>query len=300
MHTREQYMLLVRLVFAFIVAIPTFIIGIVYMTLVPDSNQTRMWFMEPLWTGNTSRVQWALFFLATPVMFFSAGIFHKRSIKEIYALWRPGSRTPVWRRFVRFGSMNLLVSLGVSIAYFASIALLALAAVQEPDHHGEGNDDTYFDSVVLLTMFLLAGRYLEAYSKVRTADAVSALGRLRPTQALLLVSNDTELPITNNRDGDDLEMAEDEDLHSEKPGARIQKVEVDLLEVGDIVRVPHGATPPTDGIIKSREGSQFDESSLTGESKPIKKDCGDPVFVGTINRGRAVEVEVTILGGDTM
>ncbi|KAL5530579.1 hypothetical protein ACEPAF_6837 [Sanghuangporus sanghuang] len=300
MHAHEQHMLLTRLVFAFIVAIPTFIIGIVYMTLVPASNHTRMWFMEPMWTGNTSRVQWTLFFLATPVMFFSAGQFHRRSIKEIYGLWRRGSKTPVWRRFIRFGSMSLLVSLGVSIAYFASIALLALAAAQEPDENGAGDDETYFDSVVFLTMFLLAGRYLEAYSKVRTADAVSALGKLRPTEALLFVPNSTELSKTCQPDGSDLEKATDEDLHSEKLGARIQKVEVDLLEVGDVVRVPHGATPPTDGIIISREGSQFDESSLTGESKPIKKNHGDQVFVGTINRGKAVEVQVTMLGGDTM
>ncbi|EJD01002.1 heavy metal translocatin [Fomitiporia mediterranea MF3/22] len=281
MHIEEQRRLLIQLVSAVIIAIPTFIIGIVYMTLVPASNPTRMWFMHPLWTGNTSRAEWALFFLATPAMFFSASHFHRRSIKEIYSIWRPGSKVPIWRRFVRFGSMNLLVSLGVSIAYFASIALLALAAVESPDPHGEGNSTTYFDSVVFLTMFLLAGRFLEAYSKGRTADAVTALGQLRPTEAFLL-------------------GLEDDDLSSSKVGMRMQKVNVDLLEVGDTVRVPHGATPPADGIIVSRDGSQFDESSLTGESKPIKKENGEQVFVGTINRGRAVEVKITTLGGETM
>ena len=43
------------------------------------------------------------------------------------------------------------------MAYFASIALLALAAAQAPAPSGEGDTTTYFDSVVLLTMFLLAG-----------------------------------------------------------------------------------------------------------------------------------------------
>ncbi|KAH8113464.1 heavy metal translocatin [Phellopilus nigrolimitatus] len=280
LHAQEQRRLLLRFVSAVVVAIPTFIIGIVYMSLVPKTDATRMWFMRPMWTGNASRAQWALFFLATPVMFFSAGQFHRRSLKELYALWRRGSKTPVWRRFVRFGSMNLLVSMGVSIAYFASIALLALAAIQSPDPNGQGNNTTYFDSVVLLTMFLLAGRFLEAYSKGRTADAVSALGQLRPSEALLLGT--------------------DEETSSEKPGMRMQKVKVDLLEIGDIVRVPHGATPPTDGVIESRDGSQFDESSLTGESKPIKKGRGDQVFVGTINRGKAVDVKITTLGGETM
>lgn len=110
MHTREQNRLLRRLVFSFIAAIPTFIIAIVYMSLVPSSNATRKFFEEPMWAGNAARVQWVLLFLATPVMFYSAGTFHRRSLKEIWALWRPGSRTPVWKRFVRFGSMNLLVS----------------------------------------------------------------------------------------------------------------------------------------------------------------------------------------------
>lgn len=160
MQAREQRALLWRLAFSFIVAIPTFIIGIVYMSLVPSSNMTRMWWMRPLWAGNASRAEWAMFLLATPVMFYSAGIFHQRSLKEIWSLWRRSSRVPVWKRFVRFGSMNLLVSTGVSVAYFASVALLALAASEEPSPTGEGDSTTYFDSVVLLTMFLLAGECL--------------------------------------------------------------------------------------------------------------------------------------------
>lgn len=159
MHTREQRALLWRLLFSVVVAIPTFIIGVVYMSLVSDSNPTRTWWMRPLWAGNASRLQWAMFFLATPVMFYSAGIFHRRSVKEIWALWKPKSRVPIWKRFVRFGSMNLLVSTGVSVAYFASIALLALAASQPPSASGEGDSTTYFDSVVFLSMFLLAGKF---------------------------------------------------------------------------------------------------------------------------------------------
>ncbi len=45
----------------------------------------------------------------------------------------------------------------MSVAYFASIALLALAAAQSPSPEGMGDTTTYFDSVVFLTMFLLAG-----------------------------------------------------------------------------------------------------------------------------------------------
>lgn len=109
MQGREQSALLWRLIVAAIIGIPTFVIGMVFMSLVKDGNPTKSFLMEPMWAGNASRSQWALFFLATPVQFYCANIFHRRSIKEIRALWRRGSTTPVYKRFVRFGSMNLLV-----------------------------------------------------------------------------------------------------------------------------------------------------------------------------------------------
>jgi hypothetical protein len=108
-HAREKSSLLYRLGFSVIVAIPTFIIGVLFMSLISSDNPTKKYLMEPMWIGNASRTQWSLFFLATPVMFYSAGSFHRRSLKEVYALWRRQSRTPVWKRFLRFGSMNLLV-----------------------------------------------------------------------------------------------------------------------------------------------------------------------------------------------
>ncbi|RPD67317.1 heavy metal translocatin [Lentinus tigrinus ALCF2SS1-7] len=304
MQRREQRHIFWRLLFSIVAAIPTFIIGIVYMTLVPSDNPTRMWFMQPMWTGNVSRAEWALFFLATPVMFYSAGMFHRRSLREIYALWRKGSRVPVWKRFVRFGSMNLLVSTGVSVAYFASIALLALAAAHPPSPTGAGDDTTYFDSVVLLTMFLLAGRFLEAYSKGRTADAITALGKLRPTTALLIVSaSSTELSRSTTRTtASDLEqgdVAQEEQNFPSKPGTKVEKVDAEFLEVGDVVRILHGASPPADGTVVSGDGA-FDESSLTGESRLVKKQSGDKVFLGTINKAGVVDIRVDEIGGQTM
>ena len=106
---REQRHLLYRFIFSLVIAIPTFTIGIVFMSLAPSGNSTKDFFMEPMWTGNTSRAQWSLFFLATPVMFYSAGDFHRRSWTKIVSLWKRSSETPVWKRFTRFGSMNLLV-----------------------------------------------------------------------------------------------------------------------------------------------------------------------------------------------
>ncbi|KAF8837675.1 heavy metal translocatin [Paxillus ammoniavirescens] len=306
MQLRERRTLIRRLLFTFIFAIPTFIIGVVYMNLVPSGNRTRDYFMESMWNGNASRIQWSLFFLATPVMFYGAGLFHRRSVKEITALWQNGSATPIIKRFTRFGSMNLLVSTGVSVAYFASVALLAFAASQPPPANGMGDTTTYFDSVVFITMFLLCGRYLEAYSKARTADAITALGSLRPAEALLVTPRTpSDVPPSEHNEVIDADLEKGDIIVGNGnlvagPGFKVENVSVDLLEAGDIVRVLNGATPPCDGIIVSGSETSFDESSLTGEAKPIKKNIGDYVFLGTINKAKSVDVRVNAIGGATM
>ncbi|KKY26166.1 putative copper-transporting p-type atpase [Diplodia seriata] len=268
LHARERKRILLRLGLSVAVSIPTFIIGIVFMSLVSSKNTARMFLMEPMWSGGVSRTQWALFILATPIYFLAADTFHKRAIKEVRALWRRGSRTPILQRFYRFGSMNMLMSLGTSIAYFASIAELGLSATGT-EHVDEEN--YYFDSVVFLTMFLLFGRFLEAYSKTKTGDAVTALGSLRPNEAVLV---------------DTVQM-------------RDQKVSVDLLEVGDVVRVQHGSTPPFDGTVMDAS-AKFDESSLTGESRLVSKEVGDTVYSGTVNKGSPIQVKLTSISGSSM
>lgn len=164
---RERNSLLLRLLICVIIAIPTFLLGIVWMSLVPSDNRIRVYIEQPMWAGQATRVEWALFFLSTPIMFYVADVFHRRAIRELRALWRKSSSVPILRRFYRFGSMNLLISLGVSISYFASVALLAMSAAKprvKGDDMGMGagggtHITTYFDSTVLLTMFLLMGKF---------------------------------------------------------------------------------------------------------------------------------------------
>ncbi|KAF2836226.1 heavy metal translocatin [Patellaria atrata CBS 101060] len=268
MHLRERRRILLRLALSVTVAIPTFLIGVVFMALFPMGNFSRHYLMQPMWAGSVSRGQWALFILATPIYFFAADVFHRRALKEVYSMWRPGSRTPVLRRFIRFGSMNMLMSLGTSIAYFASVAELSLGASGAVIIH---DGDFYFDAVVFLTMFLLTGRFLEAYSKAKTGDAVASLGKLRPEHATL---------VDPSAGGD-------------------QKIAVDLLDVGDIVRIPQGTSPPFDGVVVEGD-TNFDESSLTGESRLISKTVGDEVFSGTVNRLGPISIKLTRTSGKSM
>ncbi|KAJ7095363.1 E1-E2 ATPase-domain-containing protein [Mycena belliarum] len=300
MHEREQRHLLFRTLFTVVVAIPTFIIGILFMSLVKEGNPSKDYLSSPMWVGNTSRSTWALFFLALPVMFYSAGLFHRRSIKEIRALWRKGSKTPIYHRFIRFGSMNLLISAGVTVAFTASVCLLALSASQPPQM--KGDTSTYFDSVVFLTMFLLAGRYLEAYSKTRTSDAITSLASLRPVEAQLVVAASNHGSFLEKPPHYDPEKAEGGTNMDTSSGGRILKTTPDFLEVGDIIRCNTGSTPPADGTIVdlSKSTFTFDESMLTGESMPVSKMEGDQVYLGSINRGQSVLIRVDTIGGGTM
>jgi len=271
MQRHERRRLLSRFLFVLLVAIPEFIIGIVFMSLVSKDNQVRLFLEQSMWSGSVSRIEWALFIMTTPVMFYGADIFHVRAAKEIYSLWRPGSRVPILRRFYRFGSMNLLISAGTMVAYISSLGILIADAVTT--NHSDMHSSNYFDTVVFLTLFILAGRFMEAYSKARAGDAVASLGKLRPSEALLVANS-----------------SQDE----------VERINVDLLDIGDLVRVPHGASPPADGKISGTGSYQFDESSLTGESRPVTKSCGDQVYTGSVNVGQPVEVKITAIGGSSM
>ncbi|KAJ5103490.1 hypothetical protein N7532_004019 [Penicillium argentinense] len=285
MQLHERRRLLTRLLFVFAAAIPTFLIGIVFMSLVSSNHPVRRYLEQTIWSGSVTRIEWALFIMSTPVMFYGTDVFHTRALKEIHALWRPASRVPVLRRLYRFGSMNLLISAGTSVAYFSSLAVLIVDAVVGTK--GSAHSTTYFDSVVFLTLFILCGRFLEAYSKAKTGDAVSSLGNLRPSEALLVESS-ASVP-NETPEG------------SEFPGSdQMTRVAVDLLEVGDMVRIPHGASLPADGVVVGDGSYQFDESSLTGESRPVKKAAGDQVYTGSVNVGQPVHIRITELGGSSM
>ena len=79
----------------------------------------------------------------------------------------------------------------------------------------------------------------------------------------------------------------------------MRKIPVDLLECGDTVKVFHGGAPPSDGVIIEGE-TQFDESSLTGESRLVAKHNGDQVFAGTVNRGSPISVRISNVAGTSM
>lgn len=134
---------------------------------------------------------------------------------------------------------------------------------------------------VLLQFFILLGRVLESWSKSRTGDAVSELGGLKPTHGLLLL--DPSNPTSSDT--------------SSTP--------VDLLEIGDLVLIPSGSSPPLDSSLSPSNSSSLEvllnEASLTGESRPAKKKVNEILNVGTVNVSSSpVIARIEVLSGQNM
>lgn len=124
-----------------------------------------------------------------------------------------------------------------------------------------------FEGALLLFLFSFSN-VLQRYAMERTQRAIESLLTLRPSEALV------------------------------KRGGETLKVPVEELEINEIVIVRPGEQIPVDGVIA--EGStNVDESSLTGESMPVSKSVGSPLFAGTLNQSGGIELMVTKRSDDS-
>ncbi|MEZ5521588.1 MAG: heavy metal translocating P-type ATPase [Dokdonella sp.] len=132
-----------------------------------------------------------------------------------------------------------------------------------------GGHEIYFDSVSMFVLFLLLGRHLAMRARHRAGDVVDALSRLQPA------------------------------LAERREGSGFASVAVHELEPGDIVRVASGAAIPADGLLRDR-ACRIDESLLSGESTPVRRDPGQPVIAGSLVIDGPIELEVRRIGADTV
>lgn len=272
LQAREARKIARLFIIATLFAIPTFVIGIIGMVALPKTHPFREQVEQPVWGGAALGVV-VLWALATPVQFGVGWIFYKKSYASLFGGRRRQWR---WKNLVQFGNMDLLVALSTTTAYLASVAMMAIDVRTPPHENMEMR--TYFDSSVFLIFFILAGRLLEGRARVKTGDAISMLGAIRPEKALLVI---------------------DTPANAEATEAGMTQVSVDMLELGDTILVQPGSIPPADGTIVSGK-TTVDESSLTGESRPIEKGPGDMLVCGTTNLTSAVTVRVEKLGDATV
>ncbi|WP_432512588.1 heavy metal translocating P-type ATPase [Kineococcus sp. SYSU DK001] len=203
--------------------------------------------------------QWLAFALTSPVVVWGAWPFHRAAVVNA----RHGAAT-----------MDTLVSLGVAAAYLTSVASLFLGDAGMPGMHmefallGSAGDELYLEVAAVVTVFVLAGRYLEARARRRSGAALRALLALGAKDvAVLRAGAEVRVPVADLRTGEDF-----------------------------VVRP--GETVATDGTV--REGaSAVDQSLLTGESVPVEVGVGDGVVGGTVNAGGRLVVRATRVGADT-
>ena len=238
-----------RIIYAAILGVPIFLIS-----MFPS-------FQFPNWG-------WVVAVLTAPVAFWCAAPFHRAALINA----RHGSST-----------MDTLVSLGVVLAYFYSLAqLLINPALTAHVHHAGGSfwsmftgnhAPLYFDSASMVTLFLLIGRAIEHRTRHRSSEALRTLLSMGAKEATL--------------------------LRTDKQGVTKQvQVPVEDLMPDDLFLVRPGEKIATDGLVV--EGSSaVDASLLTGESVPVEVHPGDAVTGATVNTSGSLTVRATRVGAET-
>ena len=170
-------------------------------------------------------------------------------------------------------SLNMfsLIALGTGAAY-----LYSLFATFEPGMFPagfRGMDRTvsvYFEAAAVITVLVLLGQVLELRAREQTGGAIRALLKLAPKTARRLTAG-----------GEDEEVA------------------LELVQVGDHLRVRPGDGVPVDGEVLEGK-SAVDESMVTGESMPAGKQPGDKLIGGTVNGTGSLVMRADKVGADTM
>lgn len=151
----------------------------------------------------------------------------------------------------------------VPVSFGIAVALVASVA-----NTLAGSGDVYFDAVTMFIFFLGASRFVEMASRHQVNTVTEAMAWLLPAQALRIV------------------------------GGRTEAVAPARLRPGDLLLVNRGDLVAADGTVETG-ASVFEESMLTGESRPVARGPGERVAGGSVNLGAGVQVRVTATGEAT-
>jgi P-type Cu2+ transporter len=156
--------------------------------------------------------------------------------------------------------MMTLIGFAITVAFVASLATsLGIGSL----------DLDFWWELALLIVIMLLGHWQEMKAVGQAQGALQALAELLPDEAERVTAD-----------------------------GGTETVPLDQLRVGDIALVRPGGRVPADGEIVDGE-AEFDESMITGESRPVPKAVGDRVVAGTIATDSAVRVRINAVGDDT-
>lgn len=223
----------------------------------------------------------------------------KNSGADISPLAAPGAARPSFGQKLRSGGLNEEISCGLGLVFLVAAVLVEKLSSAGPVTHslytgaylfagqqgvrsaiaslrekvldvdvlmvlaaiGAALIGAPFEGALLLFLFSFSN-VLQSHAMERTQRAIESLLTLRPTEALV------------------------------KRGGNVFKTAVEQIEIGDTVLVRPGEQIPVDGLL-SEGSTNVDESSLTGESMPVAKSTGSPLFAGTLNQSGGIELTVT-------
>ena len=168
-------------------------------------------------------------------------------------------------------NMFTLIAMGTGVAWLYSVIAVLLPDIFPPAFRGsDGTVAVYFEAAAVITVLVLLGQVLELRARDQTSGAIRALLDLAPKTARRI-----------RADGQEEEVA------------------LDVIAVGDRLRVRPGEKVPVDGVIIEGR-SALDESLVTGESMPVTKTVGDKVIAGTLNATGSFVMRAERVGRDTM
>nr|MBP6736718.1 heavy metal translocating P-type ATPase [Paracoccaceae bacterium] len=155
--------------------------------------------------------------------------------------------------------------LGMDFPISLALVLATSISLFETIHSGH---HAYFDAAVMLSFFLLLGRYLDHRTRAVARSAAEELAALEVPRATVVVEGAEVIrPITE-------------------------------VAAGDLVRVRPGGRMPVDGVVESGT-SEIDRSLLTGESLPVFAGPGTLVSAGEVNLTGPLMLRVTAAGKDS-
>jgi P-type Cu+ transporter len=168
-------------------------------------------------------------------------------------------------------NMFTLIAMGVGVAWLDSVVAVLTPGLFPPAFRDmSGAVPVYFEASAVITVLVLLGQVLELRARARTSGAIKALLDLAPRTARRI-----------RQDGTD------------------EEVSLDLVHVGDRLRVRPGEKVPVDGeLIEGRVS--IDESLVTGESMPVTKEAGAKVIAGSLNRTGSFIMRAEKVGAETL
>ncbi|UKZ75908.1 hypothetical protein TrVFT333_003604 [Trichoderma virens FT-333] len=258
-------------------AIPVFIMNMIIPMVAPSLDINNVELYTGLFLGDV-----ICMVLTMPVQFGVGKRFYVSAYKSLK------HRSP---------TMDVLVMLGTSCAFFFSIFAMIVSLILPP-HSKPG---TIFDTSTMLITFVTLGRYLENRAKGQTSKALSRLMSLAPSMATIYAD-----PIAAEKAAESWAKSTDESTgttaqqsgNANGSAYEERNIPTELLQVGDIVVIRPGDKIPADGILVRGE-TYVDESMVTGEAMPVQKRIGDNMIGGTVNGNGRVDFRVTRAGRDT-